>query len=132
VVIVLLLGTAGAVSAAYLCPLPSYVKARGTPPTAVETVALEIENLTCRGRANLLFWFLDRDDINQIGGYLKLEAWPGPEAAKARISFDPSQADAEKIKRAITEPYFEPGTGWTDSQWRESPFRIPGYEPVVP
>jgi hypothetical protein len=38
----------------------------------------------------------------------------------------------EKIKQAITEPYFEPGTGWADSRWRESPFRIPGYEPALP
>jgi ferredoxin len=132
VVIVLLLCTAGAVSAAYLCPLPSYVKSRGMPPSAVETADLDIENLTCRGRANLLFWFLDRDDMDLVAGYVKLEAWPGPGAARARVTFDPGQTDLEKIRRAITEPYFEPGTGWADSRWRESPFRIAGYDPAIP
>ena len=70
--------------------------------------------------------------MDQVVGYLKLEAWPGPGAARVRVAFDPTQTEVEKIKQAITEPYFEPGTGWADSRWRESPFRIPGYEPALP
>ena len=131
-VIVLLLCTAGAVSAAYFHPLPSYVKAKGTPTETVATLDLQIENLTCRGRANLCFWFLERDDLHALDGYLQLEAWPGPGAARARITYDPSLTDAEKIKRAISEPYFEPGGSLAESRWRASPFRILGYDAGLP
>lgn len=127
VVALVLLCTAGAVSAAYLYPLPSYVRTRGTPPDRVATLRMRIENLTCRGRANLLHWFLQRDDLDQISGYLKLEAWPGPGLAQVQVTYDPAQTSEDQIHRAIVEPYFN----LADERWWDSPFRIEGYHPLA-
>ena len=133
---VLLLCTTGAVAATYLFPLPSFVKTRQTAlPAEVASVTLRIANLTCRGRANLLVWFLERDDLYQIPGpspdapgYFKLEAWPDPTVAEARISYDPTRCDARTIEQAITEPYFDAAA----DRWWMSPFVIEGYDPLMP
>jgi hypothetical protein len=85
-----------------------------------------MENLTCRGRANLLFYYLDRDDLFAIPGYLRVEAWPDPRFARVRVLFDPKQTNELAIKQAITEPYYEALTDY----WRNSPFRIEGYDPL--
>jgi hypothetical protein len=87
-------------------------------------IPLKVDNLSCRGRANLLFWFLDRDDMDAVEGYLKVEAWPGPGFAAVRVTYDPSQSDDQAIKRAITEPYFN----LAEDFWRASPFTIEGYD----
>ena len=132
VIVVLLLCGGAAVAAAYLAPLPSFVKSRGTPPDRVASVELRIQGLTCRGRANLLVGFLERDDMYQIPGsaadapgFYRLEAWPDPAAAMVRISYDPRYADEEAIKRAIVEPYY----GMKEDRWWMSPFVIEGYSP---
>jgi ferredoxin len=120
-VLVLCLG--GAALAARLFPLPSFVKVQGVPPANVAGVDLVLENLSCRGRANLLYFFLARDDMFGIGDYFRLEAWPGPGKAAIRVVYDPARTDAQAVRQAITEPYFDPGYGW-----RESPFSIEGYD----
>ena len=126
--VVLVLATlGGAVSAAYVFPMPSYVKSRpGAPPAQTAVVELAIEDLTCRGRANLLFWYLDRDDMDRIPGWFKLEAWPAPDVAEIRVTYDATRANDEAIKRAITEWYYDDVQG----RWRDSPFRIRGYDPL--
>ena len=124
---ILLVCTTGAVAASYLFPMPSFVKSRGRAPGRVATMELEVENLSCRGRANLLFYFLERDDLFELPGYLKVEAWPGPGLADVRITFDPAKTDEQAIKQAITEPYFDLGADF----WRTSPFRIEGYDPLM-
>ena len=130
VVGVLLLGIGAAVAAAYYAPLPSFVKSRGIAPAQTAVLELRVRELTCRGRANLLVGFLDRDDMYQIPGatpnspgYYKLEAWPDPDIAVVRVSYDPQYADEESIKRAIIEPYFDV----TENRWWLSPFVIEGY-----
>ena len=121
-----------AIAAGCFAPFPSFIKSRGETPTRVDSVELRIRDLTCRGRANLLVGFLDRDDPYQIPGpsprtpgYYKLEAWPNPGVATVRIRYDPSKADDKVIKRAITEPYFDLAT----NRWWQSPFVIEGYSP---
>jgi len=106
--------------------MPSFVRARGDRPDGVATVELQVKDLTCRGRANLFFYFLERDDMFQFPGYFKVEAWPDPDLADVRITYDPSLTDEAAIKRAITEPYFD----MTADFWRTSPFRIEGYDPL--
>jgi ferredoxin len=130
---VLLLCAVAAVAAACLAPVPSFIKSRGAAPDRVASVELKIRELTCRGRANLLVGFLDRDDLYQIPGakptapgYYKLEAWPNPRTAVVRLSYDPTCADEETLKRAITEPYFDVAT----NRWWLSPFVIEGYVPA--
>jgi len=131
-VALLLLCTAGAVSAAYWYPLPSFVKVHGAPPAETAVLELEIENLTCRGRANLLVWFLQRDDLAVPLRYFRLEAWPRPGTARARITYDPGETDEETLKRAVTEPYFQALSDNVSAGWRDSPFRVVGYDPLAP
>ena len=124
---IMLLCTTAAVAASYVFPLPSFVKSHGSRPAQVAKVRLRVENLTCRGRANLFFYFLQRDDVSQIPGYFKLEAWPGPGIADVDITFDPTATDEHAIKQAITEPYYDAVAEF----WRTSPFVIEGYDPLM-
>lgn len=125
--ILILLGcVSGAVAASYLFPLPSFVKSRGTPPAQTAEVRLQIEELTCRGRANLLFYFLERDDLYRLPAFFKLEAWPGPGWSSVHVTYDPVATDQRAIQRAITEPYYDVQA----DLWRMSPFRIAGYDPL--
>jgi ferredoxin len=126
-ILIMLACTSVAVGASYLFPMPSFVKSRGTPPAEVATVDLQIEGLQCRGRGNLFFWFLERDDMYRLPGYLRVEAWPSPEVARVRVAYDPSQTDQLAIKQAITEPYYEVLTDY----WRMSPFQVVGYDPLA-
>jgi ferredoxin len=134
---VILLCVTGAVAAAYLVPLPSYVKTRGQPPAETDVVELRVANLSCRGRANLLYWFLDRNDMFQLTGpdgepgYFRLEAWPGDEWSRVRVTFDATEASADDVRRAITEPYFNLQDDAESSRWMESPFTIQGYDPLA-
>jgi Pyruvate/2-oxoacid:ferredoxin oxidoreductase delta subunit len=125
VVVVLLCCTAAAIAASYLAPFPSFIKTRGEPSPTTATVELHIHELSCRGRGNLLMYYLERDDMYELSGYLKLEAWPGPGAALARVTYNPSLTDEASIKEAVTEPYFDREA----SVWRPSPFAIEGYDP---
>ena len=130
VAVVLLLCGGAAVAAAYLAPMPSYVKSRGIRPDQIAVVELRIQGLTCRGRASLLVSFLERDDMYRIPGpsadapgYYRLEAWPDPNKAVLRVSFDPKAADKEVITRAIVEPYYD----MSQNRWWMSPFLIDDY-----
>jgi ferredoxin len=125
-VLLLLLG--GAVAFAHFLPLPSFRWSRGeaSPETAV--LELAVHDLSCRGRANLLVYYLERDDDLALPGSIRLEAWPGPGAARARVVYDPAKVDADLIRTAITEPYYDYGLG----TFRMSPFQIEGYDPLAP
>jgi len=132
VIAILLVCGGSAVAFAYFAPLPSFVRSRGVQPDHIASIELRIHGLTCRGRANFLVRFLERDDISQITGeelegqgYYKLEAWPEPNGALVRIAFDPRMVDQDGIRRAITEPYYEKAA----NRWWISPFQIEGYSP---
>jgi polyferredoxin len=125
-VAVMLFCVTAAVTAAYAFPPPSFSKTRGEAPIRTATVALQVHELTCRGRANLFAYFLERDDEYAIRGYLKIEAWPGPNLAEVRVIFDPAQTEEKAVKQAVTEPYFDAAA----NLWRSSPFVIEGYDPI--
>ncbi len=125
---VLLVCTTAAVAASYAFPLPSFVKSHGSPSAELATVRLKVNDLTCRGRANLLFYFLERDDVYQLPGYFKVQAWPGPGWVDVHVTFDPSVTDENGARQAITEPYYDA----TADFWRNSPFAIEGYDPLLP
>ena len=118
--------TTAAVAASYLFPLPSFIKVRGVEPATTARVEMGIHHLTCRGKAQLLMYYLERDDAFEIPGYLKLEAWPGPGAARARVTYDSSRGDEHAIMRAVTEPYFDT----VAKIWRFSPFEVEGFDPL--
>ncbi len=125
-VVVLLLCTSGAVAGSYLFPLPSFVKSRGTRVDAVATCSLKIDGIACRGSAMRLWYYLTRDDMFQISGYLELQAWPGSGPVDVRVLYDPADANEGAICRAITEPYYDV----LNDRWRMPPFRIEGYDPL--
>jgi ferredoxin len=132
-VAIMLICTAGAAWAAYLFPIPAFVKVHGTPPVNVSTVEWKVDNLRCRGNANLLVYFLQRDDLGPPLRFFKLEAWPNPAApADVRITYDPRETNEQALKQAITEPVFELGNDSSDGFWRMSPYRIEGYDPLGP
>jgi polyferredoxin len=119
------LGTA--VGATYVLPIASFTKTSGTRPDITTSVVFEVRDLDCRGRANMLMSFLYRDDEYALSGYLKVEAWPGPDPAALRITYDPALTSERSIQRAITEPYYNAG----EDVWEMSPFEIVGYDPLA-
>ena len=123
---IMLACVSAAVVAAYAFPLPSFSQTRGEPPARTAFVDLNVKGLNCRGSATLFGYFLQRDDLDAVPGYLKIEAWPAPGIGRARIHYDPARCDEAAIKRAITEPYFEAA----NDNWRVSPFEIEGYDPL--
>jgi polyferredoxin len=125
-VVLVLACLSGAVAATYAWPLPAFVQTWGEQPARTALLDLEVDNLTCRGRGTLLVCFLQRDDEYKLPGYMRLEAWPAPRAARLRLTYDPDQTNALSIKQAITEAYFDRDGGL----WRASPYAIAGYEPL--
>jgi hypothetical protein len=122
----MVLCTSAAVAASYVFPMPSFVKSHGAAPAKTASVALEIHDLTCRGRANLLVYYLERDDLFALDGSWRLEAWPDPTLAKVRITYDPARCSEDAIRMAITESYYDA----VGNLWRPSPFVIEGYDPL--
>ncbi len=118
--------TTAAVAANHLFPMPSFVKTRGSAPSVTAAIELDIIGLNCRGNATLLMYYLEREDFLELTGYIHLEAWPGPGAAAARITYNASTCDEAAIKEAITEPYYDMVAG----VWRMSPFRIVDFDPI--
>ncbi len=126
---IILVCFAAAVGAAYALPIPSFtrvVEGRGDLPAESAIAELEVYNLSCRGRASLFAYFVERDDVYELPGYLKIEAWPGPGAAPVHITFDPTQTDPDAISEAIMEPYYDA----VSDIWRSSPFEVSGYDPL--
>ena len=125
--IAMLVGVLGAaVAGAQLFPVPSYTHARGAPFPAGASLELRVRELDCRGRAVLLDSLLGRDDLYAIEGPLQLEVWPAPGVGCARIVYDPAQTNADGIRRAISEPYYDAAA----DAWRASPFGVVGYDPL--
>jgi polyferredoxin len=115
---------AAGAAAALALDLPSFTWKRGDRPAATKTVELSIVGLDCRGRANLLVFFLTRRDDLEIPGYLELAAWPGPGRGRAEVTYDPARTSADEVRFAITSPDLE--------TWRMSPFAIEGFDPLAP
>lgn len=113
------------VAASYVAPFPSFVRTRGDPPAVTKTVEMKIKGVTCRGAAVRLAFFLMREDIARVPGYLRLEAWPGPGFAQVRVVYDPERAKPRSVKDAILEPYFDAGSG----NFHRPAFEIEGYAP---
>ena len=126
-VALLVVAIASAVGAAWALPLPSFVKEKESDqaPAATKTLELRIKGVRCRGTAQLLTYFLFRDDIAEVPGYLRVEAWPQEGYARVRITYDPERTGPEWIQEAIVLPYFDQFQGFE----RFSPFEIAGYAP---
>jgi hypothetical protein len=111
-------------------PLASFTKVRGDRPSHVESVTLRIDNLTCRGTANRLWFYLDRDDLFALPGYLFVEVWADPTTGTIRVTFDPEQVSRDDLCRAITEPYINFADADSPGQIMLSPFVVHDYDPM--
>jgi len=117
---------------AYLIfPFASFTKVRGDKPQQIESVTLKIDNLTCRGTATRLWFYLDRDDLYTLPGYLFIEVWTDSTLGTVRVTFDPTQVSHNDICRAITEPYINFADVDTSGQIMFSPFSVQGYDPIT-
>ena len=129
VVILVLLSVAlmAVVTTAWTFPIASFVKEHriAERPARTAIADLRIRGVRCRGTAHLLTYFLFRDDVSKVPGYLKVEAWPEEGYSRVHITYDPSKTDAEAIQSAIVEPYFDRFQQFE----RFSPFEIDGYAP---
>ncbi|HML75544.1 MAG TPA: 4Fe-4S binding protein [Anaerohalosphaeraceae bacterium] len=111
--------------ASVFIPLPSFVYAReGQSPQHLSTCHLKIEGVTCGGSAKLFVFFLDRKDISEVPGYLKVSMSPAAGFIDVRIDYDSAQTTPQAIQDAISEPYFDEA----ENRWRMSPFKIQGYD----
>lgn len=126
ILVAILVAMAACAIADLAFPLPAFVKSNGIKPAKVATVEVQVANLTCRGRSNLLWYYLIREDEFELKGYLKLEAWPGPGSAHAVVSYDATLNNEDSIRQAITEAYFDS----VANVWRLSPFNIKDYNPL--
>lgn len=117
----------GAVAATYAFPLPSFIQARGEPPATTDSVRLTVSGVTCRHSSMEFAAWLDRRDLFEVPGYLKLEVWPAPAGSDVRITFDPTRTSADDIRAAIVSPLFDFDTGTIE----RSPYEIEGYRPTL-
>jgi polyferredoxin len=117
-----------AVALSYAAPLPAFTRSRGQAPQHTAVTQLQVEGLTCRGKATQFTErYLFRDDALSLPGYLKVEAWPGPGKAAASVHYDPSNTTPEAIRHALTEAIYDP----IGDIWRASPFSIEGFDPLA-
>ncbi len=123
-VAVLLLCFGGAVTADILYPLPSFVWTRGDVPYETAGLEMIIEGVTCRGKSAGLTVWLQRDDELEVEGFIKVETWPGPGSGRVRITFDPFRTSDEAIRKALTDPWFDLGSGGFDM----SPYLIEEFD----
>ncbi len=127
VVVILFVLISFAVATAYIAPMPSFVFEQGERSGTIASETLHVQGLKCRGSATLFTFFLCRNDIYEIPGYIRVEAWPGPQQGRAKVYFEKDQADRQAILDAITEPFYDA----VDNRWRSSPFVIEGYDPLA-
>ncbi len=117
-----------AVAASQTVNLPTFNHTRDiTRPTTVEQCTLKVQGVECSGSARQLIYFLDRDDLYAVGGYLNIKTSPGSGFVDVTLTYDPSQTDPQALTEALVEPYYDT----IEARWRQSPFEIEGYDPLA-
>ncbi len=104
--------------------IPTFIYTRDViKPSVTNNVIFEVEGVSCSGSAKLFTYFLDRKDISQISGYMKVTARPRSGWIPINIQYDPAKTDKEALVEAIMEPYYD----LEEKRWRPSPFKIKGF-----
>jgi ferredoxin len=114
---------AGLALATHVWPMMTFHWQRGEKPEEVATMNLRLQGFSCSGSGLRLAWFLERDDLFFVPGYLCVEAIPSAEWAHVRIHYDPAQTDPAAVIEAITFPYVNA----EDLTATDSPFMIKDY-----
>ncbi len=118
----LLLAISFALTAEKLIDIPTYIYQRTAHSSSqVQRSTLTVRGVSCAGSAQLFVYFLERDDIYQVPGYLRIAARPREGWLDITIDHD-TDIGTEALADAITEPLFDK----TDHRWRASPFEIKG------
>lgn len=112
-------------AASLLIDFPTFLYTRDIPQSeTVVKVVLEVRGITCSGSAKLFAYFLDRKDISEIEGYLKVATRPRPGWIDVTLWFNPDKTDKQTITEAITEAYYDE----SEQRWRPSPFEVKGVD----
>jgi polyferredoxin len=121
------LGVIATASASLLVDFPTFMDTRDLPkPAALEKTVLQVQGISCSGSAKLFVYFLDRRDISQIEGYVKVATRPRTGWIDVTIWHDPAKTDQQAIIEAVTEAYYDE----SEQRWRPSPFEVKGYNPL--
>ncbi len=106
-------------------PFSTYRYSRELPvPSEIKLVEFETKGVSCAGSAQLFIYFLNREDISEIEGYLEVVTSPKDGWTSVKLWYDPELTDEDSIFEAITEPYYDE----KESRWRASPFEIKGFD----
>ena len=108
-------------------PLPSYqskntkvFKTSKPEEKFLKSINLMVKGVKCRGSAKLFEFYLYRDDIDKLEGYIHLQVWTNPQTSKAKIYYDSRTISTEQILTALTEAYYDED----DDRWRNPTFEI--------
>jgi ferredoxin len=111
--------------AAGLIKLPTFIYERNeAKPDSVNVYDLKVSGIKCSGSAKLFVFFIDRNDMYQIPGYLKTSASPAVGYIDVKIQYDSQKTNEDSIRQAIIQPYYDE----QEKRWRSSPFEIMGYD----
>ncbi len=125
VITVIVMGVVATAAASLLLDFPTFSYRRDIPqPEQLEKTVLKIRGITCSGSAKLFTYFLDRKDISEIEGYLKVATRPRPGWIEVTVWFDPAKASHDDIAEAVIEAYYDPA----EQRWRPSPFEVKGFD----
>ena len=128
VIAAIVLCIALAVTAHQIIPFDTFIHMRDVDkPALVDQYKLNINGVSCSGSARQLIFFLDRDDMYAVPGYLKIATSPAEGFVAVQLTYDPTQTDPNALMQALSEPYYDA----TESRWRPSPFEIEGYDPFA-
>ncbi len=116
-------------AASLLIDFPTFAYVRDiTKPDTLEKIELKVKGISCSGSAKLFTYFLDRKDISEIEGYLKVTTRPRSGWIDVALLYDPLKTDEQAIIEAITEAYYDEA----EQRWRPSPFEIKGVDLLGP
>jgi Pyruvate/2-oxoacid:ferredoxin oxidoreductase delta subunit len=103
--VLLILAAAGSAALGRRYPIPTVVRERGGPASALAAETFQVRGLECRHRAlgfcRLLF---ERDDEYALAGYLRVECFAAPGTGRAVITFEAGKVTRENIVNAFARP----------------------------
>ena len=106
--------------------IPTYIYHRDqVAPSGLQRDIITVQGVSCAGSAQLFIFFLNRDDMYEIPGYIRVAARPRQGWLDIAIDHGPD-ISVDELVEAITEPYFDE----KELRWRPSPFDIKGVDQI--
>ena len=108
-------------------PLPSYqsqnqqvFKYEKPDLKFIKSLEFMVKGVKCRGSAKLFEFYLYRDDMDKLNGYIHLQIWTNSVASRVKIYYDSRNVSEEQIKIALTEAYYDED----DDRWRTPTYEL--------